>query len=297
MRLVVLLMVMGWSVCYLSSVDAQPKGKGDTESAIDKLAKDLRNPNRDVRLKAVQKLGQLEGADKDRVSMLLCDAILDPEPTISKTALQLLEDVYPELYKYIVVIVVDKNPFNKIQAIGELSKMGTKARPATRLLHNVISSNIKMISSNIPERNIQEYITRLSRVNYIVSASFDALRKMEAYDLETLNFVKNIIFTVEIPYRDEEVFIHVHDKIKILALEYLVEWAGTDQLKRKELISILKVGLRRTEGELLMKSIEISGSYGELAADLLPLLKEHKLSSDARIREAASKAVEKIAKR
>jgi hypothetical protein len=46
-----------------------------------------------------------------------------------------------------------------------------------------------------------------------------------------------------------------------------------------------------------MKSIEISGSYGELAADLLPLLKEHKLSSDARIREAASKAVEKIAKR
>ena len=297
MRLVMLLMVMGWSVCYLSSVDAQPKGKGDTESAIDKLAKDLRNPNPNVRLKAVQKLGQLEGADKDRVSMLLCDAILDPEPTISKTALQLLEDVYPELYKYIVVIVVDKNPFNKIQAIGELSKMGTKARPATRLLHNVISSNIKMISSNIPERNIQEYITRLSRVNYIVSASFDALRKMEAYDLETLNFVKNIIFTVEIPYRDEEVFIHVHDKVKILALEYLVEWAGTDQLKRKELISVLKVGLRRTEGELLMKSIEISGSYGELAADLLPLLKEHKLSSDARIREAASKAVEKIAKR
>jgi hypothetical protein len=290
-------MVMGWSVCYLSSVDAQPKGKGDTESAIDKLAKDLRNPNRDVRLKAVQKLGQLEGADKDRVSMLLCDAILDPEPTISKTALQLLEDVYPELYKYIVVIVRDKDPFNKIQAIRELSKMGTKARPATRLMHNVISSNIKMISSNIPERNIQEYITRLSRVNYIVSASFDALRKMEAYDLETLNFMKNIIYTVEIPYRDEEVYIHVHDKVKILALEYLVEWAGTDQLKRKELISVLKVGLRRTEGELLMKSIEISGSYGELAADLLPLLKEHKLSSNAKIREAASKAVEKIAKR
>ena len=280
MRLVMLLMVMGWSVCYLSSVDAQPKGKGDTESAIDKLAKDLRNPNPNVRLKAVQKLGQLEGADKDRVSLLLCDAILDPVPTISKTAMQFLENVYPELYKYIVVIVRDNNITNKIQAIKELSKMGTKARPATRLLHKVISSNmINIIGSELD----------------LAEASFDALRQMEAYDLETLNLMKNIIFTVQIPYRGEKVYIR--DEVKILALEYLVEWAGTDQLKRKELIPLLKVGLGYREGELLMKSIEISGSYGELAADLLPLLKEHKLSSDAEIREAASKAVEKIEKR
>jgi hypothetical protein len=276
MRLVMLLMVMGWSVCYLSSVDAQPKGKGDTESAIDKLAKDLRNPNPNVRLKAVQKLGQLEGADKDRVSMLLCDAILDPVPTISKTALQLLENVYPELYKYIVVIVLDKSTSNKIQAIRGLSKMGTKARPATRLLHKVISSSIL------------EYDPPLD-------TSLNALRQMEAYDLETLNLMKNIIFTVQIPYRGGKKYIR--DEDKILALEYLVEWAGTDQLKRKELIPLLKVGLGRTEGKLLMKSIEISGSYGELAADLLPLLKGHKLSSNAEIREAASKAVEKIEKR
>ena len=280
MRLVMLLMVMGWSVCYLSSVDAQPKGKGDTESAIDKLAKDLRNPNSNVRLKAVQKLGQLEGADKDRVSLLLCDAILDPVPTISKTAMQFLENVYPELYKYIVVIVRDNNITNKIQAIKELSKMGTKARPATRLLHKVISSNmINIIGSELD----------------LAEASFDALRQMEAYDLETLNFMKNIIFTDEIPYRGGKVYIH--GKVKILALEYLVEWAGTDQLKRKELIPLLKVGLGRSGKALLMKSIEISGSYGELAAGLLPLLKEHKLSSDAKIREAASKAVEKIEKR
>ena len=213
--------------------------------------------------------------------MLLCDAILDPVPTISKTALQLLENVYPELYKYIVVIVRDNNITNKIQAIKELSKMGTKARPATRLMHKVISSNITSANERIKFT--------------LISASFDALRQMEAYDLETLNFMKNIILTVEIPYRGRKVYIY--DTVKILALEYLVEWAGTDQLKRKELIPLLKVGLRRTEGELLMKSIEISGSYGELAADLLPLLKGHKLSSDARIREAASKAVEKIAKR
>jgi len=281
MRLVMLLMVMGWSVCYLSSVDAQPKGKGDTESAIDKLAKDLRNPNPNVRLKAVQKLGQLEGADKDRVSLLLCDAILDPVPTISKTAMQFLENVYPELYKYIVVIVLDNFEPNKIQAIRGLSKMGTKARPATRLMHKVISSNITSAHERIKFT--------------LISASFDALRQMEAYDLETLNFMKNIIFTVEIPYRGEKVYIR--DEVKILALEYLVEWAGTDQLKRKELIPLLKVGLGRSGGELLMKSIEISGSYGELAADLLPLLKEHKLSSNAEIREAASKAVEKIEKR
>jgi hypothetical protein len=268
-------MVMGWSVCYLSSVDAQPKGKGDTESAINKLAKDLRNPNPNVRLKAVQKLGQLEGADKDRVSLLLCDAILDPVPTISKTAMQFLENVYPELYKYIVVIVRDNNITNKIQAIKELSKMGTKARPATRLLHKVISSSMFEL--------------------VFVKASFDALRQMEAYDLETLNFMKNIILTDEIPYRGEKVYIF--DGYKILALEYLVEWAGTDQLKRKELIPLLKVGLGRSGKALLMKSIEISGSYGELAAGLLPLLKEHKLSSDAEIREAASKAVEKIEKR
>ena len=281
MRLVMLLMVMGWSVCYLSSVDAQPKGKGDTESAIDKLAKDLRNPNPNVRLKAVQKLGQLEGADKDRVSLLLCDAILDPVPTISKTAMQFLENVYPELYKYIVVIVLDNFDANKIQAIRGLSKMGTKARPATRLMHKVISSNITSANERIKFT--------------LISASFDALRQMEAYDLETLNFMKNIIFTVEIPYRGRKVYID--DMVKILALEYLVEWAGTDQLKRKELIPLLKVGLGYREGRLLMKSIEISGSYGELAADLLPLLKGHKLSSYAEIREAASKAVEKIEKR
>jgi hypothetical protein len=129
----------------------------------------------------------------------------------------------------------------------------------------------------------------------LVEASFDALREIEAYDLETLNFMKNIIFTDEIPYRGGKVYIH--GKVKILALEYLVEWAGTDQLKRKELIPLLKVGLGHRGGGLLMKSIEISGSYGELAADLLPLLKGHKLSSDAGIREAASKAVEKIEKR
>ena len=281
MRLVMLLMVMGWSACYLSSVDAQPKGKGDTESAIDKLAKDLRNPNPNVRLKAVQKLGQLEGADKDRVSLLLCDAILDPVPTISKTAMQFLENVYPELYKYIVVIVLDNFEPNKIQAIRGLSKMGTKARPATRLMHKVISSNITSANERIKFT--------------LISASFDALRQMEAYDLETLNFMKDIIRTHEITYRDNKVYIT--EDYKILALEYLVEWADTDQLKRKELIPLLKVGLGYREGKLLMKSIEISGSYGELAADLLPLLKEHKLSSNAKIREAASKAVEKIEKR
>jgi hypothetical protein len=210
-------MVMGWSVCYLSSVDAQPKGKGDTESAIDKLAKDLRNPNRKVRLNAVQKLGQLEGADKDRVSMLLCDAILDPEPTISKTALQLLENVYPELYKYIVVIVLDDDIRNKEQAIRGLSKMGTKARPATRLLHKVIISRI--IKFSVFFGDLDE-------------ACFDALREMEAYDLETLNFMKDIILTHEITYRDNKVYIT--EDYKILALEYLVEWADTDQLKRKE---------------------------------------------------------------
>ena len=288
MRYIVLLVVTGWFACCLSSVDAQQKKK-DT-SDIDKLAKNLRSPNPNVRFKAVQKLGQLEGADKEQVVTLLCDAVLDPVPRISNTALQFLENIHPELYKHIVVIMRDNKSVNRSQAIEALGKMGTKARPATRIMHSVIYKYI--------------YAGDHSEIYREVSRSFYALRQMEAYDLETLNFMRDIVINDRVQKQPEkEKFIYpkiypeIYPKIRLLALEHLVAWAGDDPLRRKQLIPLLRVGLGQSEGALLMRSIEISGAYGELAADLLPLLKEHKLSSEASVREAASKAVEKIEKR
>ncbi len=77
------------------------------------------------------------------------------------------------------------------------------------------------------------------------------------------------------------------------ALQRLVERAGEDEAKRKELLPLLKIGIS-TPSEVQIPCINIVGSYGTLAKDFVPILKKLKLSSDEDIRDAASKALDLI---
>jgi hypothetical protein len=77
-------------------------------------------------------------------------------------------------------------------------------------------------------------------------------------------------------------------------LQYLVKWAGADDDRRKEVIPLLKAGF--ADPRLAAASAQFAGDLGKAAGELLPALKDLKLSKNADIRTAATAAVEKIEK-
>jgi hypothetical protein len=90
---------------------------------------------------------------------------------------------------------------------------------------------------------------------------------------------------------------------RMQCLKTLVAQAGTDVNERKKVLPLITGGFQEALSNkihshyrhgILFEYMELLGIYGKLSEGELPTLKKLKLSEDGAIREAATKAVEKI---
>jgi hypothetical protein len=82
------------------------------------------------------------------------------------------------------------------------------------------------------------------------------------------------------------------EEVRREALTWLLKWAEDKEERRKELVPVVKAGLK--DHPTSVPFIEAAGKLGPAAKDLLPTLKPLKLSKNATVRGAADRAVAAI---
>lgn len=247
---------------------ADPK-KEETET--EKLAKDLRNKDARVRIKAAKGLGE-KGSDAAPVARALCDAILDPSPQVAVAALEALEPVRADLYKPLSALLLDKQPEKQLKAVQELGLMGDKAAPVVNVL-------LVRLRNELATRNTKRLYSR--GLTEFEHALFAAVRQIKPDDGETVK-----LYRVMAGPANQDGY------ARLEALLFLSEWAGDDAARRKELLPLLKAGLDNAACQ--GACIKICGGYGALAKEFVPLLKKLKLAKDEATRTAAAEALDKI---
>lgn len=249
------------AICSADDVDLQKLGV---------LAGDLKAKSAKVRKAAAEEIGKL-GKAASPAARQLCDAVLDPNRDVSLAAFSALEKVSPEVHKPLATIMLDRDESNKLDAIKSLGKLGEKAQP----LGGVVTQWLVTASKTQPD-GPDRY-----EFNNRVEALTAAVVKMRPENPDDIKAFMKLAGPL-----------NKNSTIRLGALKVLTEWAerGKDE-RRRDILPVLKSGL--TTG-MPLHCLEAAGSYGDLAADLLPTIRELKLSSDKSIRDAATKAAAKI---
>ena len=117
----------------------QPKEKQPKEDLppeIKALIAKLRGGSNEEKIAAGEGLGA-QGQKAKGASRALCEAATNPGKDVSRSALQALEKVNPDLYEPVFTLVVDGQAANHRKAIASLRKQKEKAKPTMPvLLHN-----------------------------------------------------------------------------------------------------------------------------------------------------------------
>ena len=234
---------------------------GDDKDEIAKCVKDLKSTDLQARLKAVEKLTECgEGAARP-----LCDAMLDTNRKVAQAALVGVEKVSPKLYKPLATMALDKDVNNVRKALVDIYQLGKEARPAFGYLVARYKSEAKREQAGTSINNYAgEYLAVIS----VIGGDSE----------ECVTFFKAVATSTHPTHHE--------------AVIWLVEWAGADMARRKEVVPVIKARISDKAGAEYF--IELAGKYGALSKDMLPALKKLKLSKEMTIRDAATKAVELI---
>lgn len=268
MRYVVILTCL---FLFLLVSSASPLRAADA-AEIKAFAKDLKNKDPKIRIKAANELGKI-GSDAADVSKELCDALLDSNPAVGLAVYNALEKVRPDLHKPIAKIMLDMNSEKRAEGVADLGTMAADAKPASFFLVTLLT---RMAAEDVAKKRIGKL-----EVRTVQNTAYEALRRIALDDPEVVKQIKALAGPA---MRSTG---HRHN-----AMEFLIAWAAEEEDRRKELLPLIKSGLE-TPG-LELAHINLAGAYGALSKDFLPALKKYKLSSNTTIRDAATKAVESI---
>jgi HEAT repeat protein len=219
----------------------------------------------------------------------LCEATVDPSEAVRRAALEALEKVHPELYKRVVVLLVDANPHNHTQASGALRGMGKDAEAATP----VLLAHLRLHSG--PPRPNQDTIFGL-KYPYADSARADigALAKLAPTDPEVIKLLMDL--SEHLPANNP----FYGGQVQLSAVEALREIGKNYPEQRKRIVPALIAAAgeedrRRGFGaQQSLAAIRALGDFGPDARAAVPALKKLKLHPEDAIRQAASSALEKI---
>jgi hypothetical protein len=115
----------------------KPAPKPEIPPNVAPLIAKLQKGTEEEKVKAAEQLA-LMGDKAKEAARALCEATVGPSKEVSRSALQALEKVAPELYEPVFTLVVDGQAANHLKAIGTLRGNGTKAKPAVPvLLHQI----------------------------------------------------------------------------------------------------------------------------------------------------------------
>jgi hypothetical protein len=241
------------------------KKQGKQPSGLIQQLKD-RNPR--VRLKVIEAVA-LQGDVPTATATALCDAVMDLSPRVATAALQAVEKVRPELYKPLTTLIVDRDAKNRLTAVKELGLMGEKATPTTNVLLTALRRELALG----PDRRGQ--------LTLMQQELFTAVRQIKPDDSNSVSIYKAIASPS-----------NRFSTARSQALEFLFRWAGNDEMRRKEMLPLIKAGVVNATCQI--QCINYLGEYGSLAKECVPQLKQLKLSSDSAVRDAAMASLDKI---
>ncbi len=238
------------------------------------LARKLRKgPNPKTRMDAAHKLREF-GPAAAVVSKELCDALADTSPAVVSAVIQAIEQVRPDLYQHLTNLAVDQNPENHLTAVKQLGLMGKEAECCVGLLLTRLRAELSL--GPIPSGYQGAGQLRLMQLTL-----FDTVRQINPDDAATLTYYKLLAAPAA----------HF-DPAKWQALNFLYLWAGAEEDRRKQVLPLAMAALRNPYCQAL--SIQILSDYGPLAKNAAPALRQLKLSGSAAVREAASRALDKV---
>ena len=247
-----------------------PQADGATKAAVDEAARQLRKgPTPQRRMEGAHKLREF-GPGASTASAALCDALMDPSPSVAAAALQAIEQVRGDLYQPLTTLAVDGHGGNHVAAVKQLGLMGSEASCCAGLLLNRLRAEL----SRGPDYYTGE-LTAMQR------ALFEAIPQINPEDTGTVTYYKVIAAPAA-----------QFDAAKWQALNALFTWAGADEGRRRQVLPLAVAAIRNSHCQGL--GIQIVGEYGPLAKDAAPLLRQLKLAGDGKVRESAAKALDRV---
>ena len=228
------------------------------------LVKDLRAKDPKVRVAAANGLKAI-GEDADDAGGALCLATLDPAAAVREAALEAIEKVRPALYKNVVVLAVEADRGKRFQAIEALRKLEERALPAVPLV-------LRELKAELVESRGATY--------YRIPLTF--LAAVKAKDSETIKTIAAGAIGAAIPDG------------RIACLDALLNLSADNDDLRKQAFQVFQRAIGDTESQVAVTAINAIPKFEKRAKAMLPTLKKLKLSTDEKIREAATKAVSEI---
>ena len=249
---------------------------------VQAFARKLANESVIVRLNAIRNLAK-QGKGAAKFAGPLCDALLDTNPQVKTAAIQAIELIRPDLYEPLTQLMIDATLQNQIAGCNKLSEMGEKALPAITLLLTLQRREFAKGPAGL-ESNGAKREGRLTAVQILL---IETINNIDPDNPAILEIYKQTAI---------EWCLKGYDCTQIVVPIYA--WAEDDVERRKHMLPFLKavVFSDKSHPAYRLKCIAQVGEYGPLAKDFVPILRKLKLSPDAVMREAASKALDKIQK-
>ncbi len=254
-----------------------PKRSPQSKTELDRTIEQLKSEKAEECVAAAERLRKM-GEKARPAARALCEAIVGTSESVRRSALEALEKIDPPLYKQVVLLVVDENTYNHVQASATLGAMGTEGEAAVP----VLLSHAKKVSS-------AEYPN-----DAMLIADIAALAKLGPAESEV---VKLFVEMTKLPQgRFGRGW-----QVRPAAINAIVATGNAQPARRKDLVQVLIAATEITvfgqidEGTRLA-AIKALGEFGTDAKAAIPALKNLKLSSSMRVREAARAALDKIEK-
>lgn len=239
-----------------------------------------------TRIKAMNDIGML-GKSAAPAAESLCESISESNEQLRNAALEALEQVRPDLHTHLFIIAVDGKKENVANAIEKLGDMGAKAKPAIVVLLLRIDRY-----GYEPETNLFGYPREVNSKGEACATSFNALNKILGADSSRL-----LAFFSEraspSPTNELALYATAPRMNRSDAVKYLLNWAGKDLARRKEVAPYLVAAF----DDALFPEFWIDrvADYGVLCKNAAPRLRKIKFNPDEKVRAAAAAAIVKIA--
>jgi hypothetical protein len=261
-----------------SPADRTPRRTPPPKTELDRLIEQLKTEKTDDRVAAAERLRKM-GEKARPAARALCEAIVSSSEPLRRAALEALEKVDPTLYKQVVLLVVDENAYNHVQASNALAAMGAEGAAAVPVL--------------------LAHAKKVSATNYLnesmLIADIAALAKLGAGESAVVELFKELTKFQKANRGGWQV--------RPAAINALVAAGKAQPTRRKELVPVLVAATAespdifgRHDEATCLAAIKALGEFGPDAKAAVPRLKDLKLSSSMMIRDGARAALEKIEK-
>jgi hypothetical protein len=250
-------------------------------------AKLLASEDVEDRIRAANQLARM-GPKGKAAARALCEAALEDKGEGRQAALEALEKVHPELYKHVLVLLVDqefRNHVNASQGIGRLKEEGAPALP-------ILLDHIQKCLSDQREPPLASVYNTTS----LLDADLRALVEIAPNNQEVWKCLVDMLKS-EPGHRLYSRFEGA--RARTVAAECMTKVGKDNSAARSVFVPPLIKATNVTiydqrDKATCLAAIRTLGSFGPAAKDAVPTLKKLKIDTDERIRRAASQALEAI---